>query len=203
MPTLAAVRLQRWLLILISYDYNIVYKKGIEHGNADFMNRATFEEAKCDIEVEVNYFSLASELPITAKEMNDDDLSVYFTRRNKLLCDQGCMLWGMRVTIKTAARMLEELHHEHLEVEALARSYFWYPGIDSGIEALVKSCTTYLNLKNDPPPSPLYPWKYPEKVWDRICVDFAVYKSKIFLVLEDDYSKWLEITVLKPTTANT
>ena len=50
-PTFAVVRLQRWLLIFISYDYNIVYKKGIEHGNADFMNRAPFEKAKCDIEL--------------------------------------------------------------------------------------------------------------------------------------------------------
>ena len=30
--TLAAVRLQRWSLILMAYDYKIVYKKGKEHG---------------------------------------------------------------------------------------------------------------------------------------------------------------------------
>ena len=61
----------------------------------------------------LNYFSHASELPITAKQMNDDDLSVYFTRRNKLLCDQGCMLWGMRVTIKTAAKDARETASSH------------------------------------------------------------------------------------------
>ena len=229
-PTLAAVRLQRWSLILMSYDYKIVYKKGKEHSNANFMSRVPFEQAKCDIEAEVNYFSHTSELPITAKEiaestrkdkvlarvleytlsgwpedMNDDELSVYFTRRNELSCDQGCLLWGMRVVIpsKLQQRMLEELHHKHLGVvsmKALARSYFWYHGIDSAIEALVKSCTTCLSLKNDPPPSPLYPWKYPEKVWDCIHVDFAEYKSEMFLVLVDA-SKWLEVVVMKSTKA--
>ena len=65
-PTLAAVRLQRWSLILMAYDYKIVYKKGKEHGNADFMSRVPFEQAKCDIEAEVNYFSHTSELPINS-----------------------------------------------------------------------------------------------------------------------------------------
>ena len=86
-------------------------------------------------------------------------------------------------------------------MKALARSYFWYPGIDSAIKALVKSCRTCLTLKSDQQPSPLYPWKYPEKVWDRIHVDFTEYKSELFLVLMVMYSKWLGVIVMKSITA--
>ena len=62
---------------------------GKEHDNADLMNRAPFEEAKCDIEAEVNYLSHTSELPITAKEIAES------TRKDKVLaCVLECTLSG-------------------------------------------------------------------------------------------------------------
>jgi len=112
----------------------------------------------------------------------------------------------MRVVIprKFQERMLEELHGEHLGVvrmKALARSYFWFPGIDKAIEAIASSCGICHSLKADPPPSPLYPWRYPERPWDRVHVDFAEYKSEMFLVVVDAYSKWMEIVLMKSTTS--
>ena len=60
---------------------------GKEHGNADLMSRAPFEEAKCDTRAEVNYFSHTSELPITAKVIADS------TRKDKVLaCVLKCTL---------------------------------------------------------------------------------------------------------------
>ena len=38
-PTLAAARLQRWSIILLAYDYEIAYRKGFDHGNADGLSR--------------------------------------------------------------------------------------------------------------------------------------------------------------------
>ena len=52
---------------------------GKEHGNADFMSRAPFEEAKCHIEAEVNDSSHTNKLPITAKEIAE------CTRKDKIL----------------------------------------------------------------------------------------------------------------------
>ena len=47
------------------------------------MSRVPFEQAKCDIEAEVNYSSHTSELPITAKEIAES------TRKDKVL---ACVL---------------------------------------------------------------------------------------------------------------
>ena len=38
-PSLAAVRLQRWAILLSAYDYNIHYKSTTEHGNVDGLSK--------------------------------------------------------------------------------------------------------------------------------------------------------------------
>lgn len=38
-PPLAAARLQRWAVRLSGYDYDIVYKRSEDNGNADFFSR--------------------------------------------------------------------------------------------------------------------------------------------------------------------
>ena len=37
-PTLAALKLQRWALILMAYDYEIKYRKGPDRGNCDMLS---------------------------------------------------------------------------------------------------------------------------------------------------------------------
>ena len=45
-PTLAAARLQRWSIILSAYDYDIKYRKGSDHGNADGLSRLPDQSVK-------------------------------------------------------------------------------------------------------------------------------------------------------------
>ena len=68
-----------------------------------------------------------------------DVLKPYYTCRNELSIEEGCILWGVRVLVpkKLQSNVLEMLHEGHIgivKVKQLARSYVWWPCIDSEIE---------------------------------------------------------------------
>jgi len=87
-----------------------------------------------------------------------------------------------------------------VRMKGLARSYLWYPGIDSDIEKLVGSCKICLSCRKTSPTGPLISWKYLSHVWGRLHIDFAEYEGTYYLLVVDSYSKWLEVF---PTASNT
>lgn len=229
-PTLAALRLQRWALILMAYDYTIHYRRSRDHANADMLSRFPVDDCKTASELTINYFSLVDELPVSAKDISeqtrkdpimsrvyhyvingwpnhsdDPDIVEYWKRRDELSADQGCLLWGIRVVIppKYRSRLLKELHHEHfgmVRMKGMARSYLWYPGIDQDIEALVKSCDACLAFQSKPGPVPLIPWPYPTRFWERVHTDFGYLEQMNYLLLIDAHSKWVEIELMHQNT---
>ena len=42
---MASPRIQRWALILAAYDYELVYREGSKHGNADGLSRLPLPDA--------------------------------------------------------------------------------------------------------------------------------------------------------------
>ena len=67
----------------------------------------------------------------------------FYSRKYELSTEQGCVLWGIRVIIPPCfqSKLLTELHFEHpgiCSMKSLARSFVWWPRMDSEIEQLVK-----------------------------------------------------------------
>ncbi|KAL0150485.1 hypothetical protein M9458_054302 [Cirrhinus mrigala] len=232
-PSLAASRMQRWALLLSAHTYDIKYRKSELHGNADGLSRLPLADQVKEAKVaEIFYFSQVERAPVTAAQVrkgtrkdpvlskvmdfamtrkgenNDLLLKQYITRRHELSVQSGCLLWGRRVIIPPAMRkpVLKQLDAGHCGMvcmKEIARSYFWWPGVDGQIEEKARTCTSCQSIRNVPQLAPLHPWEYPEKPWHRIHADFAgPVEDKMLLVVMDAYSKWPEVAIMKSTSAD-
>ena len=140
------------------------------------------------------------------KEGNPN-LVPFQSKRNELSLFDGCILWGSRVVVpkKGQRAVLEELHLGHpgmSRMKALARMFVWWPGLDADIEDLVRCCESCQSVKSMPPLAPLQPWSWPTRPWSRLHLDFAgPLEGKMFLVLIDAHSKWIETFVTSSSTS--
>lgn len=112
----------------------------------------------------------------------------------------------MRVIIppKYRSRLLDELHHDHpgiYRLKALARGILWWPGLDGWIEERLRSCSCCLVVQKSPAGVPLHPWRWPERPWQRIHIDFAEKDKQFFLVVIGSHSKWLEVIPMSSLTS--
>ncbi|XP_018578593.1 uncharacterized protein K02A2.6 [Anoplophora glabripennis] len=127
-------------------------------------------------------------------------------KREELFFDRGILMWGLRIVIPEVLRqqLLQELHVGHFGIVKMknkARSYIWWPNIDKDIENMAKSCIPCLSNKVAPPKAHLTPWPLETKVWNRIHIDFCgPIRNKMFLIIIDAYSKWLECIEMKTMT---
>ena len=110
----------------------------------------------------------------------------------------------MIIPPKYRAQLLEQLHEGHpgiVRMKALARSYIWWPGMDSEIEQAAKGCTGCQFTQTNTKTAPLHAWEWPARPWQRIHVDFAgPFLGTMFLVV-DSHSKWPEVIPMTTTSA--
>ena len=132
----------------------------------------------------------------------------YESRKYELSVQDGVLLWGSRIVVPPRMRscVLDELHETHqgiVKMKGLARGYVWWPGMDSDIEKLVKSCNTCQVIHHFPPTAPLHPWERPKQPWSRLHADFAgPFQGHMFLLLVDACSKWLDVHVMKSISSS-
>ena len=143
LPTLAAVRMQRWALLLSAYQYDIEFRSTSEHANADSFSRLPIPTANkgegSAIVASTFNINQIDVLPLGTKQLKqatdsdpvlskvlrftqkgwpeeiDSELRPYHRRRNELSVEEGCLLCGMRVIVPTSCqkKVLEELHTSH------------------------------------------------------------------------------------------
>ena len=88
-------------------------------------------------------------------------------------------------------------------MKRLARSYLWWPGLDE-IEQKVVSCIPCQSNRKMLTVAPLHPWEWPCSPWSRIHIDYVrPFLGKMFLLIVDSYSKWLEVHVTTNATVAT
>ena len=138
----------------------------------------------------------------------DVQMRPYYQRRMEISVQDGCLLWGSRIIIPPQGRahvlsILHETHQGVSRMKSLARCYVWWPKLDQAIEEMVKTCEPCQLSRPLPAVAPLHPWEFPKQPWSRLHIDYAgPFLGKMFLVLVDAFSKWLEVHIT-PSTSST
>ena len=101
-----------------------------------------------------------------------DEFKPFHCRKHELTVEQNCLLWGMRLIIPKSlqATILEELHQNYpgiVRMKILAKSYLGWPKLDHEIEKQVKCCESCQCMKGHPSPTPLHPWLWPSRPWQK------------------------------------
>lgn len=140
-PQMASPRVQRWALFLSAYDYDLQYREGKKHANADGLSRLPLSNTVTYVPTPgdtILVMDNPDSTPVKAEDIarwtSDDTLlqsvitclqtwwmdkctleDPYHNRRTELSLHNGCMLWGNHVLIPSQgrAKSLEELHEGH------------------------------------------------------------------------------------------
>ena len=172
-----------------------VYHCVSAHANADSLSRLPLQDSssgECLSEVSVYNISQISVLPVSVVQVCKatradsvlskvvhylrsgwpvkvpDPLKPFFTRRDELSIEEGCIIWGTRVIVpkKLQSSVFKLLHEGHVgmvKMKMIACSYIWWPCIVKEIEDSVKSCKSCQEVQTVPESAPLHPLIWPCK----------------------------------------
>lgn len=139
---------------------------------------------------------------------SDTSLLPYFHIKNSLEVQENCLFYADRLVIPSILRdqFLHLLHDTHVGIvrmKLLARSFIWWPSIDSFIEKYVANCSICQKTQNKTKDCPNFSWPPTTYPFERVHVDLFQYQNTDFLIVVDDYSKWIDVHILLKTNTIT
>jgi len=163
LPAYSAMRMQHYAVFLQAFNFNIKYRKAIEHGNADGFSRLPIQEKSNGNYDVIDIFQIENveALPVTAKSIREeickDKLLAKILQALKngkslvplgyndgeFTLQDGIIFRKERVVIpeNLRDRVLKELHAGHfgtVRMKQLSRNVCWWPKIDKDIENITK-----------------------------------------------------------------
>ena len=231
-PMLTSSRLKKWRLVLAAYAYSIEFVPGKQNMFADYLSRKAVAEKPSSCEqVEEQILRIVEESvvngdcvafetkkdPVLSKVLQytqsgwpmevSADLLPYYRKRLELTVQSNVLIWDSRVVVPQSLQhiLLMDLHSEHtgmVRMKRVARQYVWWPNIDSQIEDTVRLCS--LCQENAAKPHQTHgTWSWPAGPWKRLHLDFAgPFLGKMFLVLVDSYSKFIDVVPMSTATSH-
>ena len=137
------------------------------------------------------------------------DIQKFATVRDELSTSQGLLLPGTRIVIPQCLRqrtlsLAHEGHQGMVRTKQLLRQKVWWPGIDTEVENLIKTCLPCQSTRPPPAPEPLRPSTMPPKPWQSIHIDLCgpFPTGESLLVCVDACSRWPEVAILRTTTSD-
>ena len=139
------------------------------------------------------------------KKQLPDVVKPYSSVAAELSVENDLLLRGCRIVIPTALRqdILEKLHTGHqgiVKCRERARQSVWWPGLSTQLLQKVKDCCICCK-EHTQPAEPLITSELPELPFQKVGTDLFEWEKRTYLLLVDYYSRYIEIALLKGTTA--
>ena len=214
-------KFDRWRLQLADFDYDIQHRPGVENiipdmlsrlpqlyqpirsiGSSGFSVKRLAEATACDkILVEVIKAVNSNKWP---KKHNH--ITPYFTVRNCLAINNGCLLKSDKIVVPEALRrpLLIVAHKGHpgiVRAKTKLRETYWWPAMSHDIESFVRRCNGCMTSDKSRPKGriPTDPIPKPSRPWEKIAIDVtgpfhtASFRNRFIVVAIDYYSGFPEL----------
>ncbi|XP_053384619.1 uncharacterized protein K02A2.6-like [Mercenaria mercenaria] len=139
-----------------------------------------------------------------------EEFKTFFKIRRELSTHNNIILRGNRIVIPQAMRgqVLKIAHESHqgiVKTKQMLREKVYWPGIDSEIEELIRTCEQ-CQLNSFPPKQPtITPTELPDRPWQTVGMDLTgpFPGGEHILVVIDYYSRFPEAEIIKNTSSRT
>lgn len=140
------------------------------------------------------------------KLKNGSEVSHYFRNRNEIISEEGLLYLNGKLIVPKVLRKkyLKILHETHLGIvktKLKARNFIYWPGLTSDITNMISTCEVCLRFSNFNAKNTLIQRDFPKYPFQKIGIDIATFANCSYLVIEDYYSKWLEVEKLFDKTS--
>lgn len=135
----------------------------------------------------------------------DPVLRPFWSARFDISLQDDLLLYRCRLIIpeKLRKNILQDIHTGHqgiVKCRARARESVWWPGISTEVEKMVEKCPTCIKERKVPP-EPLITTETPDYPWQKVGIDLFEWKRESYLIVIDYYSRYIELVLLKKTSA--
>lgn len=140
--------------------------------------------------------------------IEDANIRIIANRKESLSEIDGCVMLSNRIIIPFLFqnKVMKQLHTAHpgiVRMKALARSYVYWPNMDTEIAQFVSRCSRCAAAAKAPTKTTLSAWPKTNEPWSRIHTDFAgPYEGLNFLLIIDSYSLWPEVFIMPNITSS-
>jgi transposase InsO family protein len=239
--SLLPLRVQRFKMRMMRYDYTIFHTPGAKMFIADLLSRPTELGSTDECMLQCNVVECYVSASVTENERNSfregellralesdcascaclgymsegwpksgkglsGELHKLFTCKDRLTEYGGLIMYDARLYVPSTMReqYMQRCHGGHQGIEKCRRRFresVWWPGINGDIEKFVTECETCIKhraVKHQPVvDNPL-----PHGPWSEVGTDVFYFDDKLYLVVVDYYSRWIEAVYIAAQTSD-
>ena len=223
-------RLQRMLLRVQAYNFELKYKPGKHMVYADYLSRVSpspgptvvLEHAIHMVQISVgqleklrlaskqdNQISVLSEQIVSGWPAQAQQLPKiirpYWSMRDYLTVEDGLVYAGQRLVIpeKFRQEFLERIHAGHLGItksQLRAKESVYWPNMMADIEKAVSDCDICLRNAKSQQREPMQSHPIPSQPWEVVSSDLFELDGHMYILMADHYSKMPFARHLKSTS---